>query len=218
MDLSAAKDIMQQLADFWFQTVFTALVLWFGAKYFDNKFFSKENIEKTREIHRQLDEQENNESKFKIKKIQTYLNQNSEELAKKKIDRVSIWINHNWMRNWKIHFIFYSLIAESSAPWLQKFTDWPIGSQKLPYYIFAEYEEAILEKGWSIFVSDQQKLWHTSKAIASDLGTKSLIVSPITNLKWKLDWMIFFSSVFQELKKAPEVEGIVNDICTIFIS
>lgn len=218
MNVSEIKTVIEQLADFWFQTVFTALVLYFGAKYFDKKFFSKENIEKTREIHRQIDEQENHESKQKIKKIQAYLNEKGGELVDKSVDRVSVWINHNGMRNGKIHFIFYSLIAEYSAPWLQKFTDWPIGSQKLPYYIFAEYEEAITAEGGQVFVSDQEILWHTSKAIASDLGTKSLVVAPICNMQGRIDWMIFFSSVFNELDESPEVDQMVADIRAIFIS
>ena len=81
------------------------------------------NVEKTREINRQLDEQENFESKQKIKSVQSYLNEKSQELTDKGVDRVSVWINHNGMRNGKIHFIFYSLIAEYSASGLQKFTD-----------------------------------------------------------------------------------------------
>lgn len=211
-------ETIKTIADFWFQTVFSGMILFLWFKYFDKKFFLKDNIEKTREIHRQIDEKENHESKLKIKRIQQYLNERAGELSNKSVDRVSVWINHNWMRNGKIHFIFYSLIAEFSAPWLQKFTDWPIGSQKLPYYIFAEYEEAICEEGGSVFVQDQEMLWHTSKAIASDLWTKSMTVSPIFNLQWRIDWMIFFSSVFQELDEMPEVERIVNDIRAIFIS
>lgn len=211
-------ETIKALSDFWFQTVFTWMILFLGFKYFDNKFFWKANIEKMREVHTELDAQENEESKQRIKKVQSYLNERSEDLEKIWIDRTSVWINHNWMRNWKIHFIFYSLIAEYSASWLQKFTDWPIGSQKLPYYVFAEYEEAICQEGGSVFVSDQEILWHTSKAIASDLGTKSLVVLPIFNLKGRIDWMIFFSSVFQELDEMPEVEKIANDIRAIFIS
>lgn len=73
------------------------------------------------------------------------------------------------MRNGKIHFIFYSLIAEFSAAGLQKFADSPTGSQKLPYYIFAEYEDLISAKNGVVFIEDQDILSETSKAIASDM-------------------------------------------------
>lgn len=211
-------ETIKALSDFWFQTVFTWMILFIGFKYFNNKFFWKANIEKMREVHTELDAQENEESKQKIKKVQSYLNERSEDLEKMWIDRTSVWINHNWMRNWKIHFIFYSLIAEYSARGLQRFTDSQIGSQKLPYYIFAEYEEMISSKHWPVFVSDQEILWQTSKAIASDMWTKSLVIAPICNLKWKIEWMIFFSSVFEWLEEKPNVDEIINDIRAIFIS
>lgn len=136
--------LIKQLTDFGFQTVFTAGVLLFLYKYIDHKWFSEINTEKVRETNRKLDEQENEESKLKIKSVQAYLNDRSDELKAMGVDRTSVWINHNGMRNGKIHFIFYSLIAEFSAMGLQRFTDSQIGSQKLPYYIFAEYEEMIL--------------------------------------------------------------------------
>lgn len=99
------------------------MVLLFLYKYIDHKYFSKINTERTREVNRQLDEQENEESKMKIKGVQNYLNDRSADLEAMGIDRTSVWINHNGMRNGKIHFIFYSLIAEFSAPGLQRFTD-----------------------------------------------------------------------------------------------
>jgi len=212
------KAMLQSLADFWFQSVFTAMVLFLWYKYFDKKFFSKKFVEKTRQINRDLDEKENEESKRMIKRVQTYLNWNSEKLHKMWIDRASVWINHNGMRNGKIHFIFYSLIAEFSAYWLSKFADTPVGSQKLPYYIFAEYEEMILQKKWTVFVSDQVTLSETSRAIAHDQWTQSLVIAPVYNMNWKIEGMIFFSSVFSKLEKQPMVDYMVNDIRALFIS
>jgi len=212
------KAMLQSLADFWFQSVFTAMVLFLWYKYFDKKFFSKKFVEKTRQINRDLDEKENEESKRMIKRIQSYLNDNSQKLNSLWIDRASVWINHNGMRNGKIHFIFYSLIAEYSAYWLSKFADTPVGSQKLPYYIFAEYEEMILARNWTVFVSDQIALWETSKAIAHDQWTQSLVIAPVFNMNWKIEGMIFFSSVYSKLTAQPEVEDMVSNIRALFIS
>lgn len=212
------KTIIQSLADFWFQAVFTGMVLFLGYRYFDKKFFWQKFVEKTREINQQLDEQENEESKRMIKRVQTYLNYNAEKMQKMWIDRASVWINHNWMRNGKIHFIFYSLIAEFSASGLSKFADTPTGSQKLPYYIFAEYEEMLLEKKALVFIADQESLSDTSKAIAKDSWTQSLVVAPIFNMRWKIEWIIFFSSVYRKLEHKPAVENMVNDLRALFVS
>lgn len=216
--MESVKTVVQSLSDFWFQAVFTAMVLFLWYKYFDKKFFWTRFVEKTRQINRDLDEKENEESKRMIRRIQSYLNDNNQKLHKLWIDRASVWINHNGMRNGKIHFIFYSLIAEFSAYGLSKFADTPVGSQKLPYYIFAEYEEMILQRNWIVFVSDQVTLWETSKAIAHDQWTQSLVIAPVFNMKWKIEWMIFFSSVYSKLKEQPKVDHMVNDIRALFIS
>lgn len=74
--------LLKQLADFGFSTVFIALVLYLGYKYFDKKFFGTKFVEKTRQINRDLDEQENEDSKRMIKRVQNYLNDNSEKFKK----------------------------------------------------------------------------------------------------------------------------------------
>lgn len=216
--MESVTTIIQSLSDFWFQAVFTAMVLFLGYKYFDKKLFWKKFIEKARQMNRELDEKENEESKRMIRRIQSYLNDNSQRLNMLWIDRASVWINHNGMRNGKIHFIFYSLIAEYCAYGLSKFADTPVGSQKLPYYIFAEYEEMILQKNWIVFVSDQVALSQTSKAIAHDQWTQSLVIAPVFNMDWKIEWMIFFSSVYSKLQAQPEVSDMVSNIRALFIS
>jgi len=122
------------------------------------------------------------------------------------------------MRNWKIHFIFYSLIAEISKPWLQKMIENPIWSQKLPYYVFADYEEMVIKRNWPVFIPDMKELKGAAWVIAQDLGTKSLIIAPIYNFSWGINGLIFFSSVFEYLQEKPDLDNLVMDIRALFIA
>jgi len=137
-----------------------------------------------REYNMTQDQEENVESKQKLKSLQLYLEDNQQRIYEKGIDRVSVWLNHNGTRNGKIHFIFYSLIAEISRRGLQRFIENPVGNQKLPYYVFADYEEFIINQNGPVFFQDVKKeLNGAAASIAEDLGTKSLLVAPIYNLK-----------------------------------
>ena len=120
-------------------------VLFFLYKYIDQRYFAKEKAEIYRKYNAEKDEAENKESKERLKRLQLYLEENKERINNKGIDRVSVWLNHNGMRNGKIHFIFYSLIAEISKQGLQKMIENPVGNQKLPYYVFADYEEMVIK-------------------------------------------------------------------------
>lgn len=208
---------IKALMDFWFSTVFMAGVMFFAYKYIDQKFFAKSKAEIYRQYNADKDEAENIESKERLKKLQLYLEDNRERLANKGIDRVNVWLNHNGMRNGKIHFIFYSLIAEISKQGLQKIMENPIGSQKLPYYVFADYEELIIKANWPAFIKNALELKGAAGQIANDLWTKSLIVAPIYNLRGGIDGLIFFSSVFEYLQEKPKLDNIIIDIRTLFI-
>lgn len=210
---------IKTLTDFWFSTVFIALVLFFVYKYIDQKFFIKQKAETFRQYNTEKDELENKESKTRLKKLQLYLEENIENINNKGIDRVSVWLNHNGMRNGKIHFIFYSLIAEITKHWLEKTIENPIWSQKLPYYVFADYEEMVIKANWPVFISNTEKeLKGTAKSIAEDFWTKSIIIAPIYNLKWGIDGLIFFSSVFKYLQEKPELDDLIIDIRSLFIT
>ncbi len=214
MDL---MNFIKTLADFGFSTVFMAGVLFFLYKYIDQKFFVKQKAEVFRQYNADKDETENRESKERLKKLQLYLEENRERINEKGIDRVSVWLNHNGMRNGKIHFIFYSLIAEISKQGLQKMIENPIGNQKLPYYVFADYEEMIIKQNWPIFIQEAKELSGAAGGIAADLGTKSLIVAPIYNLRGGIDGLIFFSSVFEYLQEKPKLDNLIIDIRALFI-
>lgn len=180
MDLLA---VIKALTDFGFQTLLTGFFFFFAYKFIDQKYFSKNDIQKQRDLHAEIDEQENRESKMRLKNLQLYLEEHGEEIFSLGIDRVSVWLNHNGMRNGKIHFIFYSLVAEITKQGLQKVTENPVGNQKLPYYIFADYEDRLMHEG-SFFVKNaKEELKGASRSIASDLGTKSMLCMPILNLK-----------------------------------
>lgn len=138
--------IIKALTDFGFQTLLTAFFFFFAYKFIDQKYFAKQKAEIYRKYNAEKDEAENRESKERLKKLQLYLEENMERINEKGIDRVSVWLNHNGMRNGKIHFIFYSLIAEISRQGLQKMIENPVGNQKLPYYVFADYEEMIIKQ------------------------------------------------------------------------
>lgn len=210
--------LIKNLTDFWFQTVFTGMVLFLLYRYVDQKYFAKNRAEIYRKYNADTDEEENKESKERLRKLQLYLEENRQRINEKGIDRVSVWLNHNGMRNGKIHFIFYSLIAEISRVGLQKMIENPVGNQKMPYYVFADYEELVIKENWPAFITNANvELQGAAKNIAADLGTKSLIVAPIYNFKWGIDGLIFFSSVFEYLQEKPKLDNIIIDIRTLFI-
>ncbi len=211
--------IIKALTDFGFQTLLTAFFFFFAYKFIDQKYFAKQKAEVYRKYNADKDEEENRESKERLKKLQLYLEENSERIFNKGIDRVSVWLNHNGMRNGKIHFIFYSLIAEITKQGLQKFMENPIGSQKLPYYVFADYEEMIIKQNWPVFIKSViDELKGASGSISKDLWTKSLIVAPIYNLRGGIDGLIFFSSVFTHLEDKPKLDNLILDIRALFIA
>lgn len=209
--------IIKALTDFGFQTLLTAFFFFFAYKFIDQKYFAKQKAEIYRKYNAEKDEAENRESKERLKKLQLYLEENMERINEKGIDRVSVWLNHNGMRNGKIHFIFYSLIAEISRQGLQKMIENPVGNQKLPYYVFADYEEMIIKQNWPVFIQEAKELSGAAGGIAADLGTKSLIVAPIYNLRGGIDGLIFFSSVFEYLKEKPKLDNLIIDIRALFI-
>lgn len=104
--------IIKALADFGFQTLLTGFFFFFLYKFIDQKFFQKESVQKARELNAEIDERENLESRIRLKSLQLYLEEKKEYIFSLGIDRTNVWINHNGMRNGKIHFIFYSLVAE----------------------------------------------------------------------------------------------------------
>jgi len=194
------------------------MVLFLLYRYVDQKYFAKNRAEIYRKYNADTDEEENKESKERLRKLQLYLEENRQRINEKGIDRVSVWLNHNGMRNGKIHFIFYSLIAEISRVGLQKMIENPVGNQKMPYYVFADYEELVIKENWPAFITNANvELQGAAKNIAADLGTKSLIVAPIYNFKWGIDGLIFFSSVFEYLQEKPKLDNIIIDIRTLFI-
>lgn len=213
-----ALTILKTLTDYGFQTLLTGFFFFFLYKYIDQKFFGLDWVQKTREIHAKIGEEENKKSKARLKKLQLYLEEHWEEIFSTGVDRVSVWLNHNGMRNWKIHFIFYSLVAEITKQGLVKAAENPIGNQKLPYYIFADYEERLMSEG-SFFIRDtKEELKGASRSIASDLGTKSMVCSPILSLGGNIDGIIFFSSAYQGLDERPNLQKISDDIRILFIS
>lgn len=132
------------------------------------------------------------------------------------IDRVNVWLNHNGTRIGKFHFIFYSLIAEIVNEGAKGFGNSKIQPSKLPYYIFADYEAEISKNG---FVFKQFKeLKGTAAAIAKDFVTKTVYGLPVHSINGqKIEGIIFFSSVRDEIKEIPAVTHIANDVRALLV-
>ena len=214
-------DLIKSLADFGFSTIFIAGVLFFLYKYIDRRFFTTEQAQEQakimREYNQELDDQKNARSKERLKTLQKYLEENQEKLHDRGVDRVSVWINHNGVRNGNIHFIFYSIVAEITGRGLSRTSDSPTGNQRLPYYVFSDFEEMVEKEGREVFIPDTSTLTGAGKNITKDLGTQSVTVVPIYNLKRGIDGLIFFSAVFQKQFEKPELRNMINDIRALFI-
>ncbi len=178
---------------------------------------ARPQIEQIRKINLDIDAEENEKSINKMRAIQMYLDENAEDIFAKGIDRVNVWVNHNGTRIGKFHFIFYSLIAEAVNSGAKGFGNSKISPTKLPYYVFADYENEISKNG---FVFKQATdLSGTPAAIARDFGSKTIFGLPIRGIReGKMDGILFFSSVREELKKIPEVGRIADDIRALLIS
>lgn len=133
------------------------------------------------------------------------------------MDRVNVWINHNGTRIGDFHFIFYSLIAELVNEGSKSFANSRISPEKLPYYVFADYEKEIAKNG---FVFKQAKdLTGAAAAIAKDYGTKTLYGLPVYGIReGKVDGIIFFSSTGKEMEEVPKVARYAEDIRALLIS
>lgn len=178
---------------------------------------SRPQIEKIRRIHQEIDAEENEKSIAKMRAIQMYLEEHSDEIFTKGIDRVNVWVNHNGTRAGKFHFIFYSLIAEVVNDGVKGFGNGRISPDKLPYYIFADYENEISKNGY-VF-KHSRELSGTPAAVAKDVGTKTVYGLPITGIRdGKMDGIIFFSSATVEMKEIPCVDRLANDVRALLIS
>jgi len=214
MELTWIWQFITYLTEAWFQTVFIAGVFYIWFKRANKKLFSEENIQKIRRLNEKIDEKENAESQKKIKNLQKYLEDNFEYFKEAWFDRVNVWHNHNWTRKWIFHFQYYSLIAEVVSKWLELFSQHWINTQKLNYYMFSEYEKRAV---WELpHLAQLDELWNTAYTIASDLWTKSIYVKAICNLNWTVDAIIFFSSVYRNVTKEPNMEKHIQNIRIIF--
>lgn len=207
--------IAKQLIDLGFQSVFTAFIFYFWFNYINTKFFDDKNIIKMREINNKIDERENINSKRKINNLQSYLQNKSGEIFSMWIDRVSIWLNHNWLRSWKIHFLYYSLVSEIVRPWVQSLLNNCFSTNKVPYYVFAEFENNICEK-WFI-LKHSEELETTWFCVTKDIWTKTIYGLPIIGLNGKIDWIIFFWGVANKIENIPNVDNIVWDVRAILV-
>lgn len=173
-------------------------------------------VENVRKINSEIDREENEKSLAKMRAVQLYLSNNMEEIFEKGIDSVNVWLNHNGTRIGKFHFIFYSLIAEVVNDGAKGFGNSKIQPSKLPYYIFADYEEEIMKKGF-VF-KHFEDLKSTPKAIAKDFGTKSVFGLPIKSISGqKIDGIIFFSAVRDKFEDVPNVQRIADDVRAILV-
>jgi len=214
MELIWIWEFLKILVEFGFLTTFTWGAMYILFKYINKKLFSEENVQKIRDINEKIDEKENINSQKKIRHLQEYLEDNFNDFQKEWFDRINIWHNHNWTRKWVFHFQYYSLIAEVVSSWLELFSQHWISTQRLNYYMFAEYEaRAIWEKP---HLAQTHELGNTAKVIAEDLWTKTIYIKAIYNLKWTVDAIIFCSSVYKDVKIEPNIEKHITNLRIIF--
>lgn len=173
-------------------------------------------VEKIREIHEDIDKEENERSRAQMRAIQKYLDDQSDAIFAQWVDRVNVWVNHNGTRAGKFHFIFYSLIAELVNIWVKWFGYSNIQPGRLPYYIFADYEEEISNR-WFVFKHDYELKW-TPLAIARDFWTKTVYGLPLSSINGvKVSWIIFFTSVHSHMESIPNIDNIANDVRALLI-
>jgi len=214
MEIIWISEFTKLLVDVWFNTLFTAGILWLWFKYANKKLFSEENIQKARDVNEVIEDKENNRSKDRIRELQNYLDDNFGVFQKAWFDRVNVWHNHNWTRKGCFHFQYYSLISEVVSKWLELFSQHWINTQKLNFYMFSEYEKRAV---WELpHLAQLDELGNTAKTIAEDLWTKSIYIQAIYNLKWTVDAIIFCSSVYNNVTKEPNLEKQIQDIRIIF--
>lgn len=201
--------------------IFSAM-LYFWLRYADFYFDlmvnrnGRKGIEKIREIHEDIDKEENERSRAQMRAIQKYLDDQSEYIFSQWVDRVNVWVNHNGTRAGKFHFIFYSLIAELVNVWVKWFGYSSIHPWRLPYYVFADYEEEISQR-WFVFKNDNE-LIGTPLAIAKDFWTKTVYGLPLSSINgMKVSGIIFFTSVHTHMESIPNVENIANDVRALLI-
>jgi len=214
MELAWLIEFLRLIVSEGLQTVVTAWVMFLAFKRAYKKLFSEENVIKIRDINERIDEQENVKSQKKIKDLQQYLEDNFEDFQKEWFDRVNIWHNHNWTRKWAFHFQYYSLIAEVVAKWLELFSQHWISTQRLNYYMFAEYEQRAIWK--KPHLAQTHELGNTARVIAEDLWTKSIYIHAIYNLQGRVDAIIFCSSVYKDIVKEPNIDEHITNLRIIF--
>jgi len=220
MEVLGIKDIVTMLVDIGFQATFVAGIFYIWFKYANKKLFSEENMQKARDINDKLDKEENDISRERIAKLQKYLDEHWQEFFDQWIDRVSVWLNHNWTRKGKVHFLYYSLVAETVSNWLERFDKFHIKLEKLPYYMFAEYEEKVHNEHLDYFIKDIKELWPSAISIAKDTGAKSMYIRALDNVDWWIDWLLFCSYVFEKAKENPlkKVRKQIANIRTLFLN
>jgi len=216
MELAWLIEFLRLIVSEGLQTVVTAWVMFLAFKRAYKKLFSEENIIKIRDINERIDWEEWEQSRKKIINIQKYLEDNFSKFQEQGIDRCNIWIAHNSIKRGNFHFLYYSLIAEVVASWLELFSQHWISTEKNLHYQFAEYEDRAIWKKPSF--AHIEELWQTAYAIAKDLWTKSIYIKAIYNLDWKVDWIIFFSSVFKKIPKEPKLDKYIDNIRLLFAS
>ena len=201
--------------------IFSAM-LYFWLRYADFYFDlmvnrnGRKGIEKIREIHEDIDKEENERSRVQMRSIQKYLDEQAEYIFAQWVDRVNVWVNHNGTRAGKFHFIFYSLIAELVNTWVKWFGYSNIQPGRLPYYVFADYEEEISNR-WFVFKHDYELKW-TPLAIAKDFWTKTVYWLPLSSINgMKVSWIIFFTSVHHSMEEIPNIDNIANDVRALLI-
>lgn len=192
-------------------TVLFCSFLYFWIRYMNYVFEGilekkwKGSIKKVREIHEQLDKEENDRSKQQMRSIQKYLEDHAPELFSMGVDRVNVWVNHNGTRIGKFHFIFYSLIAEIVNRWAKSFGYSHLQWGHLPYYIFSDYEDEINRAGF-VF-RQREEFTGAAKAMAEDFGTLTLYWVPLNSINGSsVSGILFFSAVHSPLKEIPNVE------------
>lgn len=193
-----------------------AFLFYFWFKYLNTRFF-EEWVKKARKINNDIEEAETEESKERIRKIQQYLEDHKEELRKEWIDRCSLFLMHNWTRSGEFHYMYYSLVAEVQADWLESFANHKVNMGRIPFFTMINYEDKIKEWGGSWFSRDLKDLWPTAQQIAKQLWTKSLYIRGIYDLEWEYIGIMFISSVFTQMNERPNCKKCVDNVRALLI-
>ena len=213
MDLTWFIHLLQTA---WTNLVITAGVLYLAWKYANTKLF-EEGVKKARQINNDIEEAETNASQWKIRKIQKYLEDHKSELHEQGIDRCSLFLMHNWTRSGDFHYMYYSLVAEIQADWLETFANHKINMESIPFFTMINYEDKLKEWNGSRFSQDLTDLWPTATQIAKQLWTKSLYIRGIYDLDWDYIGIMFISSVFEPMEERPNCRKCTENVRALLL-